>query len=113
MRAAFGVACYGDFMCGRFTQCYTWRDIQELYGLLGAARNLQAHYNLAPTDPIDVIVPADGANSLVSMRWSLVPSWWKKPLKDMPATFNARAETVAEKPMFRGAFRYRSVSRRR
>ncbi len=39
------------------------------------------------------------------MRWQLIPPWWKKPLKDLPATFNARAETVAEKPMFRDAFR--------
>jgi hypothetical protein len=31
----------------------------------------------------------------------LVPSWWKKPLKELPSTFNARAETVAERPMFR------------
>ena len=41
------------------------------------------------------------------MRWGLVPSWWKKPRKNVPATFNARIETVAEKPMFRGALRYR------
>jgi putative SOS response-associated peptidase YedK len=94
-------------MCGRFTQRYTWRDIQELYGLLGAARNLQAHYNLAPTDAVDAIVPGDGANRLVSMRWGLVPAWWKKSLKDVPATFNARAETVADKPMFRDAFERR------
>jgi putative SOS response-associated peptidase YedK len=39
------------------------------------------------------------------MRWGLVPSWWKKKAKEAPATFNARAETVAEKPMFRDAFR--------
>jgi putative SOS response-associated peptidase YedK len=32
-----------------------------------------------------------------------LPSWWKKPLKEIPATFNARAE----KPMFRGAFNSR------
>jgi putative SOS response-associated peptidase YedK len=92
-------------MCGRFTQRYTWRDIQALYGLLGAARNLQAHYNLAPTDTVDAIVPGDSASRIVPMRWGLVPSWWKKTLKEVPATFNARAETVAEKPMFRDAFR--------
>jgi putative SOS response-associated peptidase YedK len=94
-------------MCGRFTQRYTWRDIQALYGLIGAARNLQAHYNLAPTDTVNAVLPGDGAKSLVSMRWGLVPSWWKKSLKDMPATFNARAETVTDKPMFRDAFRRR------
>jgi putative SOS response-associated peptidase YedK len=35
------------------------------------------------------------------MRWGLVPWWSKKTLKEMPASFNARAETVADKPMFR------------
>jgi putative SOS response-associated peptidase YedK len=48
-----------------------------------------------------------GGNELVPMRWGLVPSWWKKPLSDLPLTFNARAETVAEKPMFRSAFKSR------
>jgi putative SOS response-associated peptidase YedK len=40
------------------------------------------------------------------MRWGLVPSWWPKPLKELKAaTFNARVETVTDKPMFRDAFR--------
>ena len=39
------------------------------------------------------------------MRWQLIPRWWKKSLKELPATFDARAETVADKPMFRDAFR--------
>ncbi len=40
-------------MCGRFVQRYTWDDIQDLYELPdGPARNLQAHYNVAPTDVI-------------------------------------------------------------
>ena len=94
-------------MCGRFTRRYTWREIQNLYGLLGAARNLQPHYNIAPTDTVDAVISGDGASQLVPMRWGLVPAWWKKALKDLPATFNARAETVAEKPMFRDAFRHR------
>jgi putative SOS response-associated peptidase YedK len=46
----------------------------------------------------------DGKRELVPMRWGLIPSWCKKRAKDSPATFNARAETVAEKAMFRNAF---------
>src|SRR5665811_2331962 len=42
---------------------------------------------------------------MAPMRWGLVPSWWKKMAKETPSTFNARAETVAEKPMFRSAFK--------
>lgn len=41
------------------------------------------------------------------MRWGLAPFWWKQPLKKLPATFNARAETVDTKPMFREAFKRR------
>jgi putative SOS response-associated peptidase YedK len=99
-------------MCGRFVQRYTWDDIQDLHGLPdGPARNLPAHYNVAPTDPVGVVTLAtDGAIELVSMRWGLVPWWWKKPLKELPASFNARAEAVADKPMFRDAFqRHRCV----
>jgi hypothetical protein len=39
------------------------------------------------------------------MRWGLIPYWWEKPVKQLPATFNARAESVADKPMFRDAFK--------
>jgi putative SOS response-associated peptidase YedK len=92
-------------MCGRFTQNYTWREINDLYGLTGAARNLQPYYNIAPTDPVRVVKSTDRVAEHVSMRWGLVPYWWKKPLKQLPATFNARAESVAEKPMFRDAFK--------
>ena len=44
--------------------------------------------------------------TLCPMRWGLVPSWWKRPLKDFKiATFNARAGTVKSKAMFRNPFR--------
>jgi putative SOS response-associated peptidase YedK len=97
-------------MCGRFTRHYTWREIYELYQLtLGSNQsNLPPRYNICPTTPIDAVVRAGGdQRELVSMRWGLVPRWWKKSLKELPATFNARAETVAEKPMFRDAFKWR------
>jgi putative SOS response-associated peptidase YedK len=89
-----------DGMCGRFVQRHTWDDIQDLYDLPeGPARNLQAHYNVAPTEPVNIVkLATSGATELVSMRWGLVPWWWKEPLKQLPASFNARAETVADKP---------------
>jgi putative SOS response-associated peptidase YedK len=95
-------------MCGRFTNRLTWREIVALYRLsvpLEPERNLPARYNICPTDPIDVVVERAGKRELTSMRWGLVPSWWGGRLKDIPATFNARAETVNQKPMFRDAFR--------
>jgi len=92
-------------MCGRFTQRYTWREVHDLYDLTGAVRNLQAHYNIAPTDTVEVVRPAVGATELVPMRWGLIPWWWKRPLKQLPAKFNARAEGIASKPMFRDMFK--------
>src|SRR3989442_14018908 len=67
-----------DSMCGLFVQRYTWDEIQDLYELPeGPARNLQAHYNVAPTDPVEVVRPAAaGGVELVSMRWGFVPWWW-------------------------------------
>jgi putative SOS response-associated peptidase YedK len=94
-------------MCGRFTNRLTWREIVALYRLSVPAtpeRNLPAHYNICPTDTIGAVMAHDGKRELVPMRWGLIPSWWKKRAKDTPATFNARAETVAEKAMFRNAF---------
>ncbi len=98
-------------MCGRFVQRYDWHEVQDLYELpIGPARNLQAHYNVAPTDLVEVVrLDADGATEFVSMRWGLIPWWWEKPLKQVPASFNARAETVANKPMFRNAFKRNRV----
>jgi putative SOS response-associated peptidase YedK len=91
-------------MCGRFTQKYTWTELVELYRLTQSPQNLRPSYNVCPTDPVSVIIPGDEGLFLRPMRWQLIPRWWKKPLKALPATFNARAETVADKPMFRDAF---------
>ena len=91
-------------MCGRFTNRLTWREIVALYRLAVPAtpeRNMPARYNICPTDTIDAVIEREGKRGLVPMRWGLVPSWWKKKAKEAPSTFNARAETVADKPMFR------------
>ena len=82
----------------RITQNLSWAEIHRLAGLIGQPRNLAPRFNIAPTTPIEVIRAAAAGNELVPMYWGLVPSWWKKPLADLPSTFNARAETVAERP---------------
>lgn len=95
-------------MCGRFTRQYTWRELVALYRLTDTSppSNLQPRYNICPTTTIDAVLERDGKRTLEQMRWGLIPSWWNKPLKEMRlSTFNARAETVASKPMFRAAFK--------
>ena len=97
-----------ELMCGRFTYKLAWSELVNLYRLTrdNPARNTQARYNVCPTTSIDLVVSRDGQRSCIPMRWGLIPAWWNKPLKEMKlATFNARADTVALKPMFRSAFK--------
>ena len=51
-------------MCGRFTQNYTWAEVHAFLSVFGPPRNLQPHYNIAPTR-----LRKDGKRELVSMRW--------------------------------------------
>jgi len=98
-------------MCGRFSQYYTWQEVHAFsqpLALVGPASNLQPHYNISPTQQAGVLLLGDdGVLHYEQMRWWLVPSWWKKTLREVPSAFNARAETVSEKPMFRDAFKRR------
>lgn len=64
-------------------------------------------YNIAPTQDIAAIREGDNEQrELVMLRWGLVPFWAKDPSIGS-RMINARAETVAEKPSFRAAFRHR------
>ena len=89
-------------MCGRFTRMYTWQELVALYHLsTPPSSNLESRYNICPTDTIDVVVRGGDERALVPMRWGLIPGWWNKPLKETRlATFNARSDSVADKPMF-------------
>ncbi len=78
--------------------------------------NFPPSYRIAPTDPAPIVrlaKPADGAIAegapkpeLVLARWSLVPHWSKTATLRY-ATFNARGEELADKPLFREAFHRR------
>ena len=95
-------------MCGRFTRNYTWAQIHAMYSLTSVPSNVQPSFNVCPTDTVDVVVRGGDKRILLPMRWGLIPGWWKKSLKEMRvATFNARSDTIAEKPMFRDSFERR------
>lgn len=63
-----------------------------------------AQYNIAPSQLNPVVVAGEGGPGLESMRWGLLPHWARDP-KIAYSTINARAETLAEKPAFRDAWR--------
>ena len=92
-------------MCGRYTLKTSPRTIAEHFEL-PEVPELLPRFNVAPTQDVPVVRLGDEGRSLSLLRWGLIPSW-----ADDPAIgnrlINARAETVAEKPAFRTAFKKR------
>lgn len=92
-------------MCGRYTRT---ADRERLVGRFCVERVetdlFGPRYNVAPSQDCLVVDVEDGRRVLRAMRWGLVPSWAKDP---SPGPINARAETLAEKPMFRRLLRSR------
>lgn len=100
-------------MCGRFFRHeVSWAEYHDALGVIPpeGVDPPSATYNAAPTtvQPIVRNNEHTGVREMPPARWGLVPSWWTKPLSEMKfSTFNAKAETAAEKPVFRGAFRHK------
>ncbi|MBB5751940.1 SOS response-associated peptidase [Prosthecomicrobium pneumaticum] len=94
-------------MCGRFSLTADARAVMEEFSVTGLGW-LPPRYNIAPTQPVLVIRAGRHGREAVLMRWGLIPRWAKDPSR-LPLLFNARAETLAEKPAFRGALRHRRV----
>lgn len=92
-------------MCGRFTLTADPEKIREAFPYVEVPEEIQPRYNVAPTQPVAVI-PNNGENKLDFFVWGLIPSWAKDP-EIGNRLINARAETLAEKPAFRAAFRRR------
>jgi putative SOS response-associated peptidase YedK len=64
----------------------------------------QPRWNAAPTSQLPVVVSNLRQRTLTLMRWGLVPAW-AKDIKIAYSTFNARAEDIANRPVFRGAWK--------
>ncbi len=94
-------------MCGRFTLDTTPSDLAQQFEV-EVNQSIASRYNIAPSQPILTIKKTDkGKRFLEQMRWGLIPHWVKNLASWKGNLINARAETVAEKQSFRGAFKYR------
>lgn len=93
-------------MCGRFAFYSPSEATAALFGVDGALA-VEPRYNIAPTQNIAAVRDSEQQQrELVMLRWGLVPFWAKDPSIGN-RMINARAETVAEKPSYRAAFRHR------
>ena len=92
-------------MCGRFVITSPPEALRRIFGYFEQP-NFPPRYNVAPTQPIPVVILENGARHFRLMRWGLLPAWVKDPRK-FTLLINARAETVKEKPAFRNAIRRR------
>lgn len=94
-------------MCGRFVLETPLKTTAENFNAQ-LAKNLITvpNYNICPSENMSVIVSNFKQRRLGQMRWGFIPHWYKS-ITDGPLLFNARAETLAEKPAFRDACRNR------
>jgi putative SOS response-associated peptidase YedK len=92
-------------MCGRFVITSPPAAIRQVFGY-AEQPNFPPRYNIAPTQPVPVVILDHGARHFRLMRWGLIPSWVKDPRK-FTLIINARSEGVEEKPAFKNAIRRR------
>ena len=90
-------------MCGRYAFVSEPQELKTEFPDLTIASGLPPRSNISPGMDVYVIQKKEG-HSLVPMRWGLIPSWSKDHSSSFK-TFNARSETVTEKPSFRIPFK--------
>lgn len=92
-------------MCGRFTLTAATKKLAEAFAGYQIPAELPPRYNIAPTQPVAVIAN-NGQRRLEFFQWGLIPAWAKDPTIGN-RMINARAETLAEKPTFKNAYKRR------
>lgn len=98
-------------MCGRFVSASAPETIAAYFDAIVRTEPLPPDHNVAPTSDVYgvVVEPADpGARALRAFHWGLVPGW-AKDRSIGQRMINARSETLAEKPSFKGPFRTRRL----
>ena len=96
-------------MCGRYAITLPPEAVRA-YFAFSENPNFPPRYNIAPTQPIPVVVAsphsAGNARRFMLVRWGFLAGFVKDP-RHFPLIVNARAESLGEKPSFRAALKRR------
>jgi len=98
-------------MCGRMNisdhEGIQW--LLDQLGLILPEEQFTPKYNVSPTSAVWGILVSRTATTLEPMQWGFVPPWAKEGQFKRPL-FNARSETIWEKPSFKNLIRrYRGI----
>jgi len=91
-------------MCGRFLLAVDPADMQDAFPQFIFQNQIEKRFNIAPSQPV-LVVPNNSSFIADHFLWGLIPAWAKDPSIGS-RMINARAETLSEKPSFRGPFKY-------
>jgi putative SOS response-associated peptidase YedK len=92
-------------MCGRFVITSPPAALRQIFGYVEQP-NFPPRHNIAPTQPVPVVIVENGTRHFRLMRWGLLPAW-VKDVRNFTLLINARSETITEKPAFKNAIRRR------
>lgn len=84
------------YMCGRYN-LELRDDFKTRFHISNKLPEMKSRYNIAPSQRLPVVV-SHSPNRVELMQWGLIPFWSRD---GRGGVINARAETVAEKPMFK------------
>ncbi|MBF9231864.1 SOS response-associated peptidase [Microvirga alba] len=92
-------------MCGRYSIVLA-PDAYRKFFEYAENPNFPPRYNVAPTQPIPIVIEEKGERHFQLVRWGFLPGWVKDP-KEFPLVINARGETLETKPTFKAALKRR------
>jgi len=92
-------------MCGRFTLTVNPAELKDTFSDYNFPAMFAPRFNIAPTQPV-LAIPNDDKLTADFFIWGLIPMWAKDP-EIGNRLINARGETLAEKPSFRGSYRHK------
>lgn len=101
-------------MCHRYNAHVSPEKLAQIFDVVRILSSTSAEKDLFPLAMGPVIrLEAEGERELTSMQWGFLPAWWKPSARSKSRNafqrkcFNARSETVHEKPTYRNAFKKR------